>query len=75
MKTIAISELKQLKVAELMAILPVAITKDGTVIAELKSPGEAVEDVSKYTTQCPNCKLVYQGIKPDNQPGFLSMKH
>lgn len=67
MKQITISELKQLKVPELKAILPCEITADGQVIAELSVRG-------KLSTKCPNCGLVYDAQKPDDAPYFFSLK-
>jgi hypothetical protein len=75
MKQITISELKQLKVTELKAILPCEIKADGDVIAVLNVPGTPEEDTSHIKTKCPNCKMVYQVRKPDNEPIFLSMQH
>jgi len=82
MKQIAKGELNTIKTADLIASLPFEITSNGEVIAVVSATGTvpaaasqqvAEEDVGKFKTKCPNCGLVYQGIKPDNKPGFLSM--
>lgn len=67
MKSITITELKQLKVPELKAILPVEITADGEVIAEVGVRG-------KLSTKCPNCGLVYDSQKPEDTPFFFSIQ-
>ncbi len=78
MKQITLSELKKLGSQQIKELLPFEITFNCEVIAEMKSPGEVAkqpeEDISKYKTKCPNCKLVYQAEKPDNKPNFLSMQ-
>jgi hypothetical protein len=76
MKQITISELKRLKAEEIKTALPFEIVSDGEVIADVKMPGESVkqEDNSQIPTKCPNCKMVYNVTKPDNQPIFMSMQ-
>ncbi len=80
MKQITITEMKKMKVPEFTAALPVEIMADGAVIGVLYQAGmlppspAPAEDISKFTTKCPNCKLVYQAEKPDNKPFFLSMQ-
>ena len=74
MKTISLSQLgydihfKKLPMEELKAMLPIEITVDGEVIAELDKRG-------KLSTKCPNCGLVYDATKPDDVPYFFSITH
>ena len=67
MKSISITELKTLKVADLKALVPCEITADGEVIAELGVRGLLV-------TKCPNCHMVYNAKKPDDKPLFFSIQ-
>ena len=67
MKTISITELKLLKVADLKAKLPCEITADGEVIAELSERG-------KLRTKCPNCHLTFDAEKPVEAPYFFSIR-
>ena len=67
MKSITITELKQMKVADLKAVLPCEITADGEIIAEIGVRG-------KVSTKCPNCGKVYDAKKPDDIPNFLSLR-
>ena len=68
MEQITIVEFRKLKVPEVKALLPIEITADGEVIAEVSVRG-------KLSTKCPNCGLVYETQKPTDAPYFFSIKH
>jgi len=75
MRQVSISELKLLKTGEIKRSMPLEITSDGEVIAVL-SVSNQVEEVKEpeqdIFTKCPNCKMVYKVIPPDNLPSFFS---
>ena len=68
MKSVSISELKQLKASEIKSMLPFELTSDAIVIAEIIIRG-------KLSTKCPNCGLVYLTQRPDDSPYFFSIQH
>ena len=68
MKSVSISELKQLKASEIKSMLPFELTSDAIVIAEIIIRG-------KLSTKCPNCGKIFDAQKPTDAPYFFSIKH
>jgi hypothetical protein len=81
MNTIAISKLKQMKVAEIKEALPMEITSDGDVIGYLQVEASVIHEIKEVPkpetrqTKCPNCKFVYTVTEPDGKPPFFTMRH
>ena len=80
MRTIKISDLKLLKVSEVKEMMPLRVTADGSVLGIFQEEGQVKEEVVEKTktpilTQCPNCKMKYNVIEPDDLPSFFSIQH
>ena len=71
MNQVKISQLKQMRVDQIHAIMPFEITSDGYVIGVFSNV-ETHAKVDGIKTKCPNCKFVYNVEKPDNAPYFFS---
>jgi len=72
MKQITVTELKRMKVAEIRETMPFRVVADGDTVGVMQGfDPPAKEDIE---TKCPNCKFVYNVIKPDNKPDFFTVQ-